>query len=259
MSPGESSASAYCGACGAELSSSARFCRSCGAAQRLFIEVSDQPDPAAPSDSEAPTRVQAQPPATPPPPPPPPALPPLPPPPPTAPAPPAARGSATLTAGAFLAILGGVGMIAMVLEATVYYPLHNHYSLNFGESPQFGDLLAFGSGLVAIVIGALALSRPPARPLSSGVWLVAAGIPTLVLTVVWDFPNTFHLTYYPRPFYAGFVYFADIGSAHIGSGLLQVPLVVSCVIVILAGILIAIEPGRTPPAPTWTPAPPTWR
>lgn len=157
---------------------------------------------------------------------------------------PSARGSTTLRAGAILAILGGAVMILMVLEATLYYPLQHDYRFNYGESLQFGDLLAFGSGLAAVLIGALVLRRPPAQPLASGICLVAAGVPTLLLAVVWAFPETFNLTSYPQPFYFGIVYFAELGKAHVGDGYPQIPLIASCLAVIVAGVLVAIEPGR---------------
>ena len=117
----------------------------------------------------------------------------------------------------------------MVLYAIVYLPLHYHEPIGFGEPLYFGDLLAFGSGAVAIVLGALALRRAPSSPRTTGAVMIAAGLPTLAFVVLWAFPETFNLDYYfSKPIYFGFVYFCQLGKAHIGgayeNGYLQLPL-----------------------------------
>lgn len=226
---------AFCTQCGTAITGSARFCRACGAAQEPLEATT--PDTAA-------TLVQPVTAARPAP----PALPPLPPPPPLPPvtAYPQVHGHRTAASGAsILAISGGVGMLVMVLIAIIYYPLHYHYSVNYGESLQFGDILAFGSALVAIAVGIRALRQPASK--LSGIVLLAAGAPTLALTVLWAYPETFHLTVYPQPFYSGIVYFTRFGQAHIGSGYLQVPLAAASLAVVLAGILMQTGSARTAP------------
>jgi len=148
-------------------------------------------------------------------------------------------------------------MCFMVLYTIVYLPLHYDEPLNFGESLQFGDLLALGSGALALLLGGLALRRAPSGPGRSGAVLMLAGAPTLVLVLLWAFPETFHLDYfyYPRPFYFGFVYFCELGKAHIGdayeNGYPQVPLLVSSAAVLLGGCLMAFARGRRASATTW--------
>lgn len=229
-----SETNAYCTQCGTAISRSARFCRACGAAQEPLANTAT-PDAAATLVHPA---TEAKPAS---------ALPPLPPPPPLPPVvgPPQLHGQRTSASGAsILAIAGGVGMLLMILCAIVYYPLHYHEPLNFGEPLQFGDMLAFGSAAVAIAVGVRALRQPAAASALSGIVLLAAGAPTLVLTVLWAYPETFHLTIYPTPFYAGFAYFTRFGQAHIGSGYVQVPLAVSSAAVLLAGILMLSGPTR---------------
>ena len=146
-------------------------------------------------------------------------------------------------------------MCFMVLYAIVYLPLHYDEPLNFGESLQFGDLLALGSGLLAILLGGLALRRVPSAPARTGAVLMLAGLPTLVLVLLWAFPETFNLDYFcPRPFYFGFVYFSDLGKAHFGdsyaNGSLQVPLLVSSAAV-TAGCMMVFARGRRTSTPAW--------
>lgn len=144
----------------------------------------------------------------------------------------------------------------MVLYAIVYLPLHYDVPINFDEPLYFGDLLACCSGAVALGLGVLALRRAPARPGREGAVLILAGLPTLALTVFWAFPETFNLNYYfSKPIYFGFVYFCQLGKAHIGgayeNGYLQVPLLVSSVAVLVGGCLMAFAHGRRTSAPTW--------
>lgn len=206
----------YCGACGAALSATARFCRACGVPQGSF------------ADSH-PAATQ---------PPPPPAHPP-------APQPQMGAWSQRQVAeerwAPLLAIAGGAGMCLMVLYAIVYYPRHHDYPVNFGESLQFGDLLALGSGALAVVLGVFALRLWPLNPARNGLLLVLAGAPTLVLLLLWAYPETFNLSYYPQPFYFGFVYYADWGQAHIGSGYVQLPLLASSTAVVISGYLMGFR------------------
>lgn len=144
----------------------------------------------------------------------------------------------------------------MVLYTIVYLPLHHDFPVAFGESLQFGDLLALGSGALAITLGVLALRRAPSNPVGTGVVLMLAGVPTVVLALLWAFPETFNLDYYfSRPFYFGFVYFCELGKAHIGSsyenGYIQVPLLVCSAAVFVAGCLMAFARGRRAAGPTW--------
>jgi hypothetical protein len=232
-------ATVYCGACGAELSGTAKFCRACGSPQEQFSE----------SETEVPitavTKVKA--PIAPPPaaaaPQPPPPLPPAAAVPVAAPAPRTHSGGGFDAVASLLAIAGGLGMAVVFIYTIVYYPLHNGYSVNFGESIKFGDLLAIVSAVAAITIGVLAVQRPPANARATGVALIAAGVPTLALTLLWGLPETFHLTTYPQPFYFGFVYFSDLGHTYVDNGYLQVTLAASSAAVALAGLLIAASPA----------------
>jgi hypothetical protein len=147
-------------------------------------------------------------------------------------------------------------MCFMVLYSIVYLPLHYGGPVNFGESPQLGDLLALCGGALAVVLGVLAWQRPPANPRGTGAWLILAGALVLALTVLWAFPETFGLGYYfSRPFYFGFVYFCPLGNAHIGSayesGFLQLPLLVSSAAVLVAGCLMALGRGRPANVSAW--------
>lgn len=240
----------YCGSCGGELSATARFCRACGASQEDF--TAEQPVATPPSPAPAPALASPRP------------LQPEPPPQPLAPNPgvwpqsnatgyPSATGN---RAAAYLAIAGGIGMCFLVLYAIVYVPLHHHFPVAFGESLQLGDLLAFGSGVLAVVLGVLALRRAPANPGATGAVLMLAGVASVILVLVWAFPETLHLDYYfGRPFYFGFVYFCELGKAHIGdgyeNGYIQVPLLVSSAGVFVAGCLMAFGRGRRASSPTW--------
>lgn len=236
----EKETNAFCTQCGAPISGSARFCRACGAARDPLETATPSPDTAAATLVQPVTTIRPAAPS-------PPALPPLPSPPPLPPVvgyphPQDRRGGAS--GASILAIVGGLGMLLMVLCAIVYYPLHYHQSLNYGGPLQFGDILAFGSALVAIAVGINGMRRPASDSKLSGIVLLAAGVPTLVLTVLWAFPETFHLTFYPQPFYFGVVYFTRFGQAHIGDGYLQVPLAASSMAVILAGLLMQFGSAR---------------
>jgi hypothetical protein len=243
----------YCGSCGGELSATARFCRACGAPQEEF--TAEQPPatlPPAPAPSPPPPAPMAPRPAPPPP----------------VPAPSASaaawsQSNAVSSSGAtgnrvaaYLAILGGLGLCFMVLYAIVYVPLHHHFPFAFGEPLALGDILAFGVGLLAICIGALALKRAPTSPGRSGALLIAAGLLPIVLVAVWALPETLHLDYdFGRPFYFGFVYFCELGKAHIGSGYVngyvQVPLAVSSALVLLAGCTMALARRQPAVVTSW--------
>lgn len=250
-------ASVYCGSCGGALSASARFCRACGASQEEFAtQEADAPPPPAPAPEPASaphvsTAPQQQPKAlidqdfvaTPPPVAPSAGLAPQP-------------QSSAITTASVLAIAGGIGMCFMVLYAIVYVPLHHHFPFAFGEPLEFGDILAFGAGFLAICIGSLALRRAPASPGRSGALLMLAGVLPIVLVVVWALPETLHLDYYfGRPFYFGFVYFCELGKAHIGSGYVngyvQVPLLVSSAAVLIAGCVMAFARDQRAVGRSW--------
>jgi len=204
----------YCGACGAELSDTAKFCRVCGSPQEQFSESEPEEPVTAVTKVKAPI---APPPAA--------AVPPPPPPPqaaasPAAPPPRAQGGGGTVAALSLLAIAGGLGMAVVFVYTIVYYPLHNDLSVNFGESLKFGDLLVIVSAVAAITIGVLAVQRPPANARATGIALIAAGAPTLLLTLLWGLPETFH----------------------VDNGYLQVTLALSSTAVALAGVLVAASP-----------------
>jgi hypothetical protein len=146
-------------------------------------------------------------------------------------------------------------MCFMVLYTLVYLPLHHHFPVAFGESLQFGDLLALGAGALAVVLGVLALKRAPANPGRTGAALMFAGAASTILVLVWAFPETLQLDYFERPFYFGFVYFSELGQAHIGggyeNGYIQVPLLVSSLAVFVAGCLMAFARNRRASVPSW--------
>ncbi len=201
----------YCGSCGTELRAGARFCRACGRPQAAAAGATFPPPP--------------------------------PPPPPLPPPPGAAVGEARPVAAAALAILGGAGLCFLVLYATVYQPLHLGFPVNFGDPIDGGDVLALLSGAAAIAIGVLFLTRPVNRSLFA-VLLVAAGLPTLLLSVMWTFPDTFHVDTYSHHVYSGFVYFAEFGHAEIGSRYVQVLLLASCSLLVAGGLLAALATPR---------------
>ncbi len=213
----------YCGTCGASLSETAKFCRACGNAQATPYQA-----PQAPAPEPAPPPLQANPVAV------------------------AARQSpsASDVLVGLLAIVGGVAMCFITLFATIYQPLHHDFSVNYGESVRLGDVVAFASGLVAIAIGRFFVTARPGNRKSRGTWLVVAGTPTLIVALLWSFPEAFNLSLFPLPFYFAFVYFPDLGTVHIGSGYVPLPLVIACAMVVAAGCLIVSQSsGRTVPPP----------
>lgn len=214
-------ATVFCGTCGTGLSDAAKFCRACGSAQ---ASSGAAPPPAPPG------RVAF--------------------------APVAERAPSGLEiAAAVLAIVGGAAICFMTLYAVFYLPLHNDYPVNYGESPRLGDVLAFASGLAAAGIGWFLLARRSLNLTAAGIWLVVAGTPTLIMTVLWAFPETFNLSFYPLPFYFAFVYFPDLAVIDVGEGNIPLPLAAGCAMVIAAGFMIA-SPSLTRPRPTAGPPPP---
>jgi hypothetical protein len=172
------------------------------------------------------------------------APPPPPPPPPNAPSLSQASAQTTALAG-LLAIAGGATFCLLTLYATVYQPLHYDYSVNYSDSIQFGDVLTFALGFVAIALGVLLLSRPGSTA-NRGWGLLMAGLPVLVLAVVWALSDL--LDVLSEPFYFGYVYFAEFGRVETGSHLVQVPLLIAGAMVAGAGLL-ALTSGRPAPAP----------
>lgn len=208
----------YCGDCGTSLGETAKFCRACGSAQAAAIPAQPLPPLRAPAVAFV--------------------------------SPVARSPSAMEVVAAVLAMVGGVAMCFATLYAVIYLPLHNEYAINYDQSPRLGDVVALVSGLVAVAIGSLLLVRRPANPTATGIWLVVAGTPTLIMALLWAFPETFDLTVYPTPFYLAFVYLTDLGIVHLGNGYVPLPLVIGCAMVIAAGFAIA-NPTATravPPA-----------
>ncbi len=142
-------------------------------------------------------------------------------------------------------MLGGFGMCLITLYAIVYLPLHYHESVNYGDSLQFGDVLAFVSGSSVIALGLVVFTRLGRPPAFMGGILLAAGLPTLILAGLRSFPEMFHLAAYPTPFYIGYVYFANLGIVHIGSGALPTPLLVASALVSIAGITTLVSRPST--------------
>jgi hypothetical protein len=219
----------YCEACGASLSGDAKFCRSCGAARPVSTAQAPPTPPPASTATATPPPVAVG------------MVPPV----------PSSRPAVSAAArfGAVLAIVGGLGMCFVTLYAIAYLPLHHHEPLNYGGSLQFGDLLALGSGLVAMAIGIHLITGRPGSAAVRGVLLALAGMPTLVLAVLWAFPSASHFTVFPTPFYFGLVYFTDLGLAHTSSSVLSIPLVGACLIVIAAAIVVALPAAQTRLAP----------
>ena len=215
---------AYCGVCGTQLGAGAGFCRACGAAQDQFAQpVAAEKIVAAPQPSPTPQyRGVAVAYAS----------------------PQRRRASGAAGLAAVLAIVGGLGICVVVLYATVYYPLKFHYGINFGDSLQFGDVLGLVSGAVAMALGVLILRQRVHNRGGVGLLLALAGVPTLVLALLWTYPETFHLSPYSVPFYTGYLYFTDFGVIRIGSGDVPVPLIGSTLAVIAAGALIAFFAPR---------------
>lgn len=213
MNVAGSAAPAYCGACGTKLNAGAKFCRSCGSATPLA--AAQQPHPA-PGGYPAPGSITH-------------------------------AGAAGNPLAAWLAIVGGATMCFITLYAIFYYPLHHEAPVNWGQEVRFFDLLALGSGIAAIAIGALTLKRP-GNDAGRGIWLAVAGAPTLIVALLWAFWEPLHLTLLPVPFYFAYVFFTDIGVAHIDSAYVPVPLVLACAMVVLAGVLLT-APSRRPVPP----------
>lgn len=202
----------YCSSCGMELKSDARFCRGCGSPQTA---------------AAGPLTAQPLPPS-----------------------PVARTGGSQAITPAVLAMLGGGGLCFMVLYATVYQPLHLHYPVYYGGSVYFGDVLAFASGVAAIVVGALLLAGP--RDLTAySVVLALAGLPTLVIALMWTFASTFDLEIYSHHFYTGIVYFVEFGQVQIGSRYVQVLLLASCAMVLAAALSAGLANPRRAEAGGW--------
>jgi hypothetical protein len=155
-------------------------------------------------------------------------------------------GGSAAVAGT-LAVLGGMLLCFLTLHATVYEPLHQHFPVNYGEPVYFGDVLALVAGAAAIAIGVLLLVNS-SNPLARGPWLLVAGVPVLIVTLLWTFPDTFHVDLYSRPFYLGFVYFTEFGLTELGSRYVQVPLICGCAMLIGAGLIVSLAPRRPAPA-----------
>lgn len=203
---------AFCSACGTSLSENARFCRACGSAQ----------EPAA--RAQAPVGGAQAPVAA-------------------APLPVTAPVSSLDLVTAALAIVGGAAMCFLVLYATVYLPLDNDSSVNYGQGLRLGDVVALLSGLAAMGIGTALLSRRPRNPTATGGWLVVAGTPTLVGALIWAFPEALDLSLYPVPLYFAYVYFTDLGIVEVNQGFVCLPLVIACASVVAAGFGIVSQPA----------------
>ena len=218
-------ASVHCGACGTSLRETAKFCPACGSAQASLAGQGPAPAQYPPPLTDRPGPAAHA-------------------------APAALPLSAVDVVAAVLAILGGATMCFIALYAVFYLPLHHEYPVNYGESPRVGDILAVVSGLVAIAIGVLLLTRRPGNATARGIWLVVAGTPTLIVALLWAFPVTFHLSLFPVPFYFAYLYFTDLGVVHIGSGYVPLPLVIACAMPIAAGLVVVMSSATRvgPPA-----------
>lgn len=154
-------------------------------------------------------------------------------------------GAQTITLAGLLAILGGAAISLLTLFATIYQPLHYDYPVNYDDSLQGGDVIAFALGVTAVVLGVMLLSRPR-NPAGLGTGLLMAGAPVFVLGVVWAFADFFDVI--SEPFYFGFVYFADFGRLEVDEHVVQVPLLIAGAMIVGAGLL-ALLAGRRPHPP----------
>jgi hypothetical protein len=240
-------ATVYCGSCGAELSETAKFCRSCGESQEHSVTSAAVPA------SSAPARPDPLAPAPPLPPvtggPPPPGYAPPPPPGPPPPAYLATRTSGTVSLAAALNLIGGVGICALALYALAYLPLRHDLAYVYDDLPRLCDLLTLATGLLATVLGVQLLRRAIANPARAGLALLALGVPALVLTGLAIFPDTFHIEVYPRPFYLGFNYLPDVLSTEVDYRYIPTPLVGSQIAVVLGGVAMLFAPHRATTAP----------
>jgi len=225
-------ATAFCQACGASLGKNAKFCRACGTP--LQVAAAAPPTPPAP-DSQDPPPPRTYPPVVMPPPP--------------VPSPQAAAASPAASGAAILAIGGGLGMCLITVYAIIYRPLHFHDPVNYGESLQFGDLFLLIAGLAAIAVGVSMFAGRHGNQSGRAALLALAGIPALVLTVLWSFPVTFHLSVFPeQPFYFGIVFFSEFGNVHVGQdGEVPAPLLLSCLAVVVAALLTLVPSKEAQP------------
>jgi hypothetical protein len=192
----------YCTTCGTDLKPGARFCRACGSPQAAA--AMPRSTPAAPL------------------------------------APPVQVGQPVQAVGALagaLAILGGVLLLFLTFYASVYEPIHYHYSVDPGTALRIWDAYALAAAAVAIAIGVLLLTNTD-NPLVRGRWLLLAGAPLLVISLLWTFPDVFDTYSYADPYLFGHLYGAEFGRVVIGSDYLQVPLIGACLMLIAAGMMV---------------------
>lgn len=233
-------ATVYCGSCGAALSDTAKFCRSCGGSQDTTA-TAPQPLPPAPSPSPAPPLPPVSPGFAAPPPPPGP--------PPPGPGP--ARVSDAASVGAVLALVGGTGICLLALYSLLFLPLKHGFSYTYDQPPRLCDVLTLLSGLLAVGLGARSLRRAAAGSPGVGVLLLALSLPALALTVVTLYPDNFQIDFFQRPFYVDFNYFAFVLNAQVDGHYLPVPLLASLVAIVLGGLTMAAAPRRPAATPGW--------
>jgi hypothetical protein len=192
----------YCTTCGTDLKQGARFCRACGSPQGVAAAV--RPIPTVPLTP--PLQVEQP------------------------------VGGASAVAGG-LAILGGVLLLFLTIYASVYEPIHYHFSVDPETALRAWDAYALAAAAIAIAIGVLLLTNSDS-PLVRGRWLLLAGLPLLVVSLLWTFPDALGTYSYADPYLYGHLYGADFGMVRIGSGYLQVSLICACLMLIAAGIAI---------------------
>jgi hypothetical protein len=202
----------YCTTCGTDLKPGARFCRACGSPQAAAAVP--RPTPAA---RLAPPVQAGQP----------------------------AQGVRALAGS--LAIIGGVLLLFLTFYASVYEPIHYHFSVDPGTALRVWDAYALVAAAVAIPIGILLLTNYDS-PLVRGRWLLLAGAPLLVVSLLWTFPDALDTYSHADPYLYGHLYGADFGMVRIDSSYLQVPLICACLMLIAAGMSIAsarrLSPAR---------------
>ena len=132
----------------------------------------------------------------------------------------------------------------MALYALVYLPLRHDLSYVYDDPPRLCDLLTLATGLIGVTLGVQLLRRALANPPRAGLALLAVSVPALALTVLAIFPDTFHISYYSRPFYLGFNYLPDVLSIEVDYRYIPAPLVASLIAAVLGGVTMLFAPRR---------------
>lgn len=199
----------YCGACGAAINGSARFCRSCGRPQNAVSSGAI----AAPAATPA--------------------------------GPPISTSLPTGFIAGLLALVGGTATCMLVVYGAIYEPLHYDVAVFDFSDPRFGDLLALAVGATALAIGVLALSGRPGNAATRGVVLGAAGSVLLLLALAWSFYASLDIDPWNTPLH-GYVFTNDFGVVYNGDRFFSLPLLAAAAAILTAGLLMAAPSASRP-------------